>query len=303
MAIVGAVYLVISFGSLFYCLYKACKGKEIEKLGILMVLFCSGITMFSFDRANTIIISTALNCVFFLTYNSDKKYLKHIGFICLAISAALKLFPALFGVLLLYKRRYKDALFAIFYGLTIALLPCLWVEGKVMDNNRAFIYAVKSHTELYAGGSLGLSANMFFKEKSLNNGILPIIICFFTVIVAKSVKNEWKQILLLSLAIILTSGQQAWYCLLAIFYPIVLFLNESDSDKKINWVFLVGFIIILSPLQFNYTVGGLVFTSRRVINTVCVFMYIYLVIESGITFIKDCRQTIMTNKKIKGSPA
>ena len=114
MAIAGAVYLVISFGILFYCLYKACKNTEIEKIFILAALFCSGITIFNFDRANLIILSAALSCIFLMTYDSGNRLYRHLGFMSLAISAALKLFPALFGVVLLYKKQYKDVSLKIY---------------------------------------------------------------------------------------------------------------------------------------------------------------------------------------------
>lgn len=287
MAIVGAVFLVISFGSLFYCLYKTCKGNEIEKIGILTVLFCSGITMFNFDRANTIILGVACTCVFLMTYDSNHNCYKHIGFVSLAIAAALKMFPALFGVLLIYKKRYKDALFTILYGLAFAILPFFWVEGNVIDNICLYFQALRMHTEAYAHGSLGLFSPTIFRESSLDNGIIPWLICMMVIILAKNVKENWKQILLLSLAILLSSGQQSWYCLLFLFYPIVLFLNDSDNQEKMRWLFLIGFILILSPLQYNFAIGHFLFTSRRVINTVCVVMYIYLIIESGIIFIKN----------------
>lgn len=118
LGICGGVFLTVSFGMLFYGLYKAIGEKENEasKLLILASLFFSAITLSSFDRGNLWTITVALIFIFFLTYKSKNKQYKNIGLFSLVVASVFKIFPAIFGVVLLYEKKWKDAIIAIIWG-------------------------------------------------------------------------------------------------------------------------------------------------------------------------------------------
>ena len=67
-AIAACMVITISFMILFYCLYKAGKMDERVKIGLIAVLLLSAPTIFSFDRANMIILVAGLLFGFFLTF-------------------------------------------------------------------------------------------------------------------------------------------------------------------------------------------------------------------------------------------
>ncbi len=272
------VFLVISFGSLFYCLYKKSKGTEFEKLGVLLALFVSGVTIFSFDRANELILAVALLCVFLMTYDSKRRVLNHIGFICLAISAAMKIYPAVFGVLLLYKKRYKDAFVTILYGIMAAFLPFFWLEGGAVQNFSLFVKAMRQYTTMKVIEDLGLLAPNIISDGLKIHNMLPYFLSAAAVLLAWRLKENWKKILMISLAIIYVTSQQGFYSLLYLFYPVVLFL-DSDYNWK-DWLYGFGFILMLTPLQYEIHVGPLILTQPRVANTVGMVMYICLIIEA-----------------------
>lgn len=62
-------------------------------------------------------------------YNSDKTLIKHLSFICLLIAAAFKIYPTIFGFLLLKEKRWKDAVICIAYGVSIFILPIVFLGG------------------------------------------------------------------------------------------------------------------------------------------------------------------------------
>ena len=216
----------ISMLLLLYLLYRACKGSESLRVFTVAVLALCGVSLFSYDRANQIILSTALACAFLMTYRSKKRALNHLGFLCLALSASLKLFPAFLGILLLYDKRYKDALITVFYGLLFAFVPFLWLQGSLAENLTGYVAAVKAHALSYSGGALGLGAPSVLNTiyPSFMTGI-SLAITLLAVVAAGFQKSEWKRVLTISLTMALASGQQAYYCLLILYYPLVLFLN------------------------------------------------------------------------------
>lgn len=286
-AVAGAVFLVVSFGVLFYFLYKKIEGKEFEKIMTIVALFCSSVVIYNFDRANEQILVTGLLFGYFILYKKDSIYLRHLAYILLAISAAMKLFPAIFGVLLIYEKKYKDALLAIGYGLAFAILPFFWLEGGFGENFFLFLNALKLHAQAYTGGSLGWNAQTIFNV-SYNFLILPYVALVFALLLANKLKCEWKKNLLLTLSVIMTSGQQGFYCLLFLFFAIVLFLN--DTHQKCDWWYLIGFLIILSPIQYELSNVALLINNDTLINSICIIMYVALFVEGFIVAIKSERK-------------
>ncbi len=127
---------------------------------------------------------------------------------------------------MIYKKRYRDAAITLVYGVLAAFLPFVWLEGSTKSNIKLFIDALKVHGESYADGNIGLFANTLFYEATPTTvsaiaifTVLPLILAFF-------LRDKWKQIMLLSLALLMPSGQMEYYCLLYLFFPMLLFFNE-----------------------------------------------------------------------------
>lgn len=288
-AVAGAMFFVCSFAILLYCLYRLCKGPEPEKLGVLAALLLSGTTIYSVERGNLMLLAAGLTGIYLLTWDSPKKYIRHIGFLCLAGAAALKMFPALFGVLLLYKKRYKDAFWAIVYGISFVVLPFFLLKGSVTENIRLYFTALGELRKAYFPiGDFGFSAPTILWPQHIEIKALPMILCVIAILTASAAKTGYKQIMLLSMAIMMTSGQQMRYCLLLLYYPFVWFLYEEKSRKD-DWLFLAGFILLNQPLRYELKIGWLLFTPYTVANTICIILYLYLLVQCSIDFCRAMR--------------
>lgn len=86
-------------------------------------------TVYAFERGNIILLAVTLCVLFLLGYQSPRPLLRELSFCALAMAAALKIYPALLGLLLLSQRRYRDALRLMLYGLAFVFLPFLCIEG------------------------------------------------------------------------------------------------------------------------------------------------------------------------------
>lgn len=286
-AVAGLIIMLLFVGFLFYCLYRAINGRERERLGILAVFFCSAITLYSIERANQVIVAAAFVCVFLMTYRSKSKLMNHLGYFSLAVAAALKIFPCLFGVLLIYDKKYKAAVITAVEGFLLSFLPFLLLKGNLIDNIRLCINAIYEHSVAYAIGILGINAPTIF-DTPLNLHILPYVLTALSFLCAGSLKEEWKKIMLLTLGTLLASGQQGYYCLLYLFFPMVLFLNQEHKPGYI--AYLIGFLLLLVPLQYEASFLCFHLTNYTVANTVCLIMYIVLIAESVVAFITKHRR-------------
>ena len=281
LAMVGlVVFLVASFGFLFHCLYKSAKGSEIEKFALMAAFFLNGVILYNFERANLLIVSTAFLCVYLILIDSENKIYRHVGYMSLALSAAFKIFPAIFGVILIYKKRFKDAAITLVYGVLVAFLPFFWLEGPVTTNLKLFWEALRIHGEEYADGSIGLFAKTFFYDAVPTSVAATVIFTLLPLVLAYFHRDWWKQVMLLSLSLLMPSGQMEYYCILYLFFPMVLFFNEEKHNPlHLIWIFI--FIAMLSPIQFETEK----LNAMGLLNTVCVVSYAYLSIEGLVRMI------------------
>ena len=295
LPMVGAiVFIIASYLFLFYVLYRCCRKKEGFRLMLLGVLFLSGVSLNSIERMNIQVLTSAF--LFAYVYLCDRDVLPggvktFTGLLCLAFSAVFKLFPAIFGILLLYKKRWKEAAIAVVLGIALALLPFLWVDAPFMDSIKAYVSGTSQHSSYMTIADFGFSTPMI---RALLGGVsveaMQIIACIMLVLsIAGSyfVGSGWKKIALLSLPLILTSGQSGYYCLMFMFLPMVLFFNEEHNPADLLYVII--FVLILSPLQRTAYVGGVAVSAKGVINLSLILLNIVLVADAVICLVHSKR--------------
>lgn len=296
LPMVGAVVFIIgSYLFLFYVLYRSCKRREEFRLVLLGILFISGVSLNSIERMNIQVLTSAF--LFSYVYLCDREKLPggiktFLGLLCLAFSAVFKLFPAIFGVLLLYKKRWKEAAVAVVLGMAIAILPFLWVDAPFLESVRAYISGTSQHSSYMTIADFGFSTPMI---RGLLGGvsvdlmqIVAVVMLILSVAGSYFVRSGWKRIALLSLPLILTSGQSGYYCLMFMFLPIVLFFNEEHRLADIIYVLI--FVIILSPLQRTAYINGIAVSAKGVINISLILLNILLISDAVICLIKSIRR-------------
>lgn len=123
------VYNMLILGIIAFSLSARLKfGRLINSL-IIFILFFSVPAIFSIERGNIINLSFALSVFFLVFYDDPNKILKEISFMALAIAAALKIYPAIFGLILLSERKYKDSIKLFVYGFLWFILPFIPYGG------------------------------------------------------------------------------------------------------------------------------------------------------------------------------
>ncbi|MFR1477072.1 MAG: glycosyltransferase 87 family protein [Hydrogeniiclostridium mannosilyticum] len=101
------------------------KGTTSEKVLFSCSVLFSGPMFFLLERGNILIAVFAFSLVFLALYDSEKFSHRLIAYICLAVAAAIKLYPAVLGFLVLYKR-YKETVLLLYWGVQYLLhLFCL----------------------------------------------------------------------------------------------------------------------------------------------------------------------------------
>ena len=228
-------------------------------------------TLFSFERGNISNLAFALT-VFYVGYYSDENpVLRHLAYIALGIATAIKIYPAVFTVLLLKDKKFKEVLCLIGYEIVLFFWP-FWSFGGI-DAIGGFIKGLTSfassrsaalhgneimviHEELVAGltsqsysfaKALPDAYGFNFSFKSMINVFATIIgrdispvflnILFFLVVGFLLLytfvsKEKWKTLLGCALLILLVPAFSCAYGVPYLYIPMVSLVVEKNGGTS-----------------------------------------------------------------------
>ncbi|QUO20774.1 DUF2029 domain-containing protein [Clostridiaceae bacterium Marseille-Q4143] len=236
---------------------KRCEEWKVNLVTIAAV--CSYGILYSFERGNIIVLVMILLLFYINNYDSEKKYLKELALIALAISSGLKLYPAFLGILLLRKRDIQGAIKCIIYGIIAVFMPFVFFKEGIEG---LFIWLKviakfgSDGTAVYIGNSavniLHRVSNMvcrLFKVEFSSEiiMILSLLIILIFLLLAYMQKEEWKSILLLTLSIILFQNQGD-YIFSLLLLPLIIFFASENKLKKSNFVPIMVIMFLTWPL-------------------------------------------------------
>lgn len=243
--------LVIVF--ILYQLFKLMV-KDKKNVGIVVLVFLTSPYVFLLERANLILIALIGTCIYILGYDSDKLCYRVIAYIGLSIAAAIKLYPAIFGILTVQKKRYKESVLLLILGCTFLFLPFIFFGG--LEGCKAFINSIfgsfDAFSEYYGFGydvsiynleRLILSIVAGYHEKASNISTLAVI--FLLVVTFFVVTETWQQIATLCLLIVLIPKFSFCYTLCFLAIPFIYMINTKE--KKIHYIYLIEYLLIFFP--------------------------------------------------------
>ena len=255
------IYFSVSLVLFLYLGRKLLKraGKDAALFLALICLSCP--FLFQFERANIIFISLLGTMAFFAWIDSDNQYLREAALIALALSAALKIYPAIFGLLLIKEKRYKEAVRLVIYGILCFFLPFLFIRGgfsTIPQFIKNLIYTSTIDQAQRDGYKLSFSAiTSYLLRNAAGDTLLAekigekiaIMIAAAGLFAFPWIKERWKSVLLLSCLLIGIPNMSYTYTAIFLVVPLILFLNEEQG--KYRRLFLLLFIFVFFPLPFG----------------------------------------------------
>lgn len=261
------------------------KLKHWDKMLFFAVCLFSFPVLFAFERGNIINLAFVLTMFFYSFYQDENKVLRELAFMALAIAAGIKIYPAIFGFLLLKRRRIWECVRLSIYGILSFVAPFFWFGGlkaiksflngilgfsldrstvtsETMDAIASFDGTASSVTIMPS--SYGYNFSLFnickviremlgvhLQEKMFSVGLILISIMLF--VTALIIKEEWKELLCYTLMMILIPSFSGAYVMLFMFISFIAYLNhemedENQTDKKrLNSVYALTMLLLITP--------------------------------------------------------
>ena len=241
---------------IFFCCVCALKhGKR--ALGAVVWLVFSGVNLAAMERGTAVILSAGCIAGFFALYTAEKGAKRVAALFLLSAAGALKIYPALFALVLVKKRDYKALLWCIFFGLLLGVLPFFCFSGGLKNIPR-LLENVAVYRETFAFSyvdelMIHVLRNDFFlpgaEKLYVNFRRVVDVIVIFACAAELFGKERVKMSFALACCIALCPAGAMGYTLLYFAVPFIDSYASSDSDR-ISCVVAFVLALVYTPLRF-----------------------------------------------------
>lgn len=302
---------VVYEGAMLLMLYKAWGKISRSRVAAIAMLFTSPI-IYLMERGNIVFFALLFVTLFLSGYESEQPFVRHCAYLCLGLAAAIKIYPAVFGLLIIKEKNKKHLVQAVLYGAGVCVLPFFAVGGFSAIED--YIYNVT-----HAWSTMGAnwiepllnykrSVRYLFSlvgYQELGSSIAtytfwPVV--FFLMADAFFQKEKWKSILELVMLMIFIPGFSVYY--MAAFYilPCVFWLESGKQEEKTDYLYIGLLVAMLVQFQFLCGVyGGTRLTIRMIAEIMEMLLLMLLLLERIISIVLSIYKKANIYFNMKGS--
>lgn len=304
-------FTIVSYILFAKLIYKYKNGSFANKSLFAFFTLFSFPMIYLIERGNIIVLVLPLLLYFVNEYDSDVKYKRHLAYICLAISVAIKIYPVFFGLLLLKKKKnFKNILLCIFYGAVFFFVPFIFVGG--FSQLGVLIHNILYTSSMFGSKGFGFKVSIsntfslfghvfnhvrLFETAGTVFLIITVLAGLFLILFNKW-NEDWKIYAVISLIIILVPGFSYIYSVAYMIIPLLFFLNK----KEIKWIdyiysllFIAQFIFLVAKtdeLFPSFNSAELNCNIATVVESIALLaMLVLLYLDGVITFFRLSRHT------------
>lgn len=213
------------------------------------------------QRGNIALLSLVFSMFFVFNRNSEKPFLKELSFILLAVAAGIKLYPAVFGLLLITDKKYKEAARLVAYGLICIILPFFFYDGiesikDLFQNLNSFsAYSTNKLSPEFVCidvPALYISALTKIDFSDIYT-FLGTIVTSSAILIFIFADKEWQKLWAMVYLIMNYPSTARTYILIFALIPFISFIC-SKSFRKRDLPYFVAFIlliVVIPPVYYS----------------------------------------------------
>lgn len=221
--------------------------------GFPILLIFSYPMLYCVQRGNILLLAMVLTMFFVFYRNDERKWVRELSYIALAVAAGLKLYPAVFGLLLITDKKYKEAVRLLIYGVLFTFLPFFFYDGfesvrDLIENLRTFSKQSDAQVN-YNFVTSDVISRLLFKTIGLDYmttksflfsaNMLGALLMYFIL------REEWQRVLCLSYLFMNLGSGGRMYILIFLLIPFTLFLTKGSFRRRDIAYFIFFFLLLL----------------------------------------------------------
>jgi len=262
--------------------------------------------MYGFLQGNTTLVAASCIGAYILLMDSPKKLVRDFSLFLLAFAGVLKIYPVLFGFLLLRENRWKDAFKAAIIFLLLFFVPFAFYG---FENILAMVRNITNF-----GGRPAQVGNISFSTAIIDlfhinrqegqlfvKGFILVFAALLSVVAIIAVEDNWKAATLAALLCTCLPDASKKYTLVFLIFPLIMFLNSCRKETPeplrtgaisaaLNWIYLAFFMLIFFPFPLSWKFEASLESTYQqhidsiniIINRIAAFLFAAMLIIEGI---------------------
>ena len=275
-------FTVICVLVLYELIRRHIHGSENLKTMAALIILISGPMLFTFERGNIILLMFVALFIFIVFYNHENKKLRYLSYFSLSIAVGIKIYPIVFVVLLLNKKRLGEFAFATIIIVTTFLIPFFLFGGF------SSIYSMLSALNMTSvTGSINYDLNGNYSLKNIvklffalfntdvvdevnSSPLLMIVAALVTLIMYMKSTQNWQRIYSLCLFCIWVPGFSYTYTLIIMIIPALMYHYERKYRSR-PYIISILFALIFVPyyLPFSNAINYVFGTKIMIYEITC----------------------------------
>ena len=251
-----------------FAFFRLYHGKSIASKKWMAALFvCSYPFWLAIERGNMSLLVLILLMYAMALKDSTKIWERETALLLFAMAAALKLYPAVFGLLYLISKRYKEAVRLVIYGVLFFFLPFVFFQGVhgfqiFLHNINAVGSGATGVTIVGICGRLGLKLGMSLERGHAVGRIISYLYFGFVIVYSCHRKDTWRSVMFLTSLMIIFVSASGTYSLIYCVIPFICYMNELKEVRaytKVHYVYATLFVLIFAayPIEMLGSSGAL----------------------------------------------
>ncbi len=227
----------------------------------------SSLIMFGIVRGTNVFLGLIFILLFIKFYKSEKWYLREISYVCLAIAGMIKIYPLLFGVLLLKEKKFLESLRVALYFAVLAIIPFAFYEGGLIANLQTYVGNVFSFTRegrrMREGINMSVVSlfNVFFNRICLVQGKWTTVVgyvftgIFLAMVVFVSIRSKlnFMTTTIICMGMLVLFPVSYYYIAMFMVIPLLYLIDEWKDLGKNEKIIYAVFYGIISFLPLSVT--------------------------------------------------
>ena len=230
---------------------------------LFLCLICSTPFFAAFERGNSIMLVFVLLLFVMKFKESNSIVLREMALILIAVSAAIKIYPAIFGFLYLKEGRFKEAFRLFFYGVLLFFGPFVFFGG--LKGFSMWLNNVDGTMVVYSIGRIEYIRGLVESISYMFSGgawtadylslVLPNIYLIFMLVMFFLSKDKYRTVFYLCAIMTFYPSNAFRYTLCYLAIPLVMYLMEHGDEQivsKLLMVEMIGFGLLFTiPTLFG----------------------------------------------------
>lgn len=304
------IVITASAALLIYVLKKK-KLNKIASIIVVIAFFLCAPMIFEIERGNYIIYAMLFSLAFFVFFDHEKAVVRELSYISLAIAVGIKLYPALFAVVLLKNKKIAEFLRCAAYSVILLILPFFFFDKGLSNLPRFLYYLLNFSNELTDYGynySIASTLEICFIPfghtlyktntliKALQSFIpyLFLVICLISALLAD---KNWKILASAAVAIIQFPNISFAYTGMFLWIPLLAFIFDKEK-KRIDYLYALWMTIPLLPVFLGFIYPANAISFNQILSALCLILLEgALAVEAAMRLTKWIKKTVAVLKK------